>query len=219
MLSSLLPAITGLTGVFLGYLGSLHIQRRNTRAELQRRIATTAGEALAAAGELQTALETYRLQWSTWRTTWPTIAIAATDLIAADRAWIKAAPTAFRTADRFRRDRDEAARTTLTAPIARLTTALVAVSFLEYRELRISADALREAVAGLLPLANKTAVRERQLDALNVRIRDFRGSVDRVLDEPRELHSGRWHLFRRGTRRTHQPALQQGDTPQRLDRS
>lgn len=63
-----------------------------TLAPIDRRIAESSEEALAAAGQLQVALSAYRFQRSTWLSAWPTIAIPAADFVAADRDWLKAAP-------------------------------------------------------------------------------------------------------------------------------
>jgi hypothetical protein len=155
MLTALITGSIGLIGVFLGFRGSLHLQKRNARADQRRQITDVAQETLAAAGELETAVTIYHVQWLTWRSTWPTLGIAAADFLAAGRDWTKAAPAALRAANQLRRDREEAARVALHQPSARLTNARIAASLPDEPQLRASADDLRQAVAGLLPPARK----------------------------------------------------------------
>jgi hypothetical protein len=107
-----------------------------------------------------------------------------------------------RVADRFRRDRDEAARAALTTPTARLSTALIAASLIDNQELRSAAHNLREAVASLLPSIGTEAKWSRELDNLNGQIRNFRNAVDRALVEPERLAAIRHTLGRRKHRRS-----------------
>jgi hypothetical protein len=111
-------------------------------------------------------------------------------------------PAVLRVADRFRRDRDEAARAALTTPTARLSTALIAASLIDNQELRSAAHNLREAVASLLPSIGTEAKWSRELDNLNGQIRNFRNAVDRALVEPERLAAIRHTLGRRKHRRS-----------------
>ncbi|MFI0805570.1 hypothetical protein SAMN04489729_6977 [Amycolatopsis lurida] len=200
----LITAAATLTGVYLGYRGALRVQQRTIRLERQRHIATVAGEALAAVGELQTALTTYQLQWGRRTTALPTIAVAATELIVAGRDWRKAAPTALRAAHSFHRDREHAAQIALAAPTSRLLSALIAVSLLGDQPLQRAADQLREGVADLLASVGNTKEWKHHI-TFDSRIHDFRSTVDDTLEQ---LHRPGWlrrqwqTLFRRaGTAR------------------
>ncbi|MFE5501332.1 hypothetical protein ACFQ73_02120 [Amycolatopsis japonica] len=180
------PVITAaatLTGVYLGYRGALRVQQRTILLERQRHIATVAGEALAAVGELQATLTTYRLQWGRRTKALPTIAVAATELIVAGRDWMKATPTALRAVDSYHRDREHAAQTALAAPISRLLSALIAVSLLGDRPLQRAADQLREGVADLLASAGNTKEWKHHITAFESRIHDFRSTVDDTLEQ------------------------------------
>ena len=98
-MQQLIAPLGTLAGAFLGFLGALHLQRRTARTARQHRIADLAGEALAAAGELHTALTAYRLHWTGGKPAWPTLAIGLVELLAARDLRRAAGPAMLRTAD------------------------------------------------------------------------------------------------------------------------